>query len=140
MALPDTYRPSPHCPSLAPCCLCKKKKKKNWGCALTIVAPMPTIRALMIVRTILRGEEKYRPQLRCNQYTPPRPTVRVSHCQLPSHRRYLQLNQLANSALIKLNKLLKLGIPSAMIQAIIQQIKPMATQEPTETRSRPPMR
>lgn len=31
MALPDTYRPSPHCPSLAPCCLCKKKKKKKLG-------------------------------------------------------------------------------------------------------------
>lgn len=113
---------------------------KTCVCALTIVAPMPTIRTLMIIRTILRGEEKYRPQLRCNQYTPPRPTAQVSHCQLPSHRRYVQLNQLANSALIKLNKLLKLGIPSAMIQAIIQQVKPMATQEPTETRSRPPMR
>lgn len=34
---------------------------------LTIVPPMITIRALVIVRAILRGEEKYRPQLRCNQ-------------------------------------------------------------------------
>jgi len=105
-------------------------------CALTIVAPMPTIRALMIVKAILRGEEKYRPQLRCNQYTPPRPTARVScHCHRFITTWHLQLNQLANSALIKLNKLLKLGIPSAMIQAMIQQVNPMATQEPTETRS-----
>lgn len=34
---------------------------------LTIVPPMIAIRALIIVRAILRGEEKYRPQLRCNQ-------------------------------------------------------------------------
>lgn len=101
---------------------------------------MPTIRTLMIVKAILRGEEKYRPQLRCNQYTPPRPTARVSHYSHLVIFGHLQLNQLANSALIKLNKLLKLGIPSAMIQAMIQQVKPMATHEPTEIRSRPPMR
>lgn len=71
----------------------------------------------------------------------------------------LQLNQLAKRELwntasqktyprrdtvtpltIKLNKLLKVGIPSAMIHAIIQQVNPMPTHDPTETRSRWPMR
>jgi hypothetical protein len=40
---------------------------------LTIVAPIPTINMLMIVKQIFRGEENHLPQLMCNQYTPGRP-------------------------------------------------------------------
>lgn len=54
--------------------------------------------------------------------------------------RDIQLNQLAKRALIKLSRFSKEGIPSAIIQAMIQQVTPMPTHEPTDTRSRPPMR
>lgn len=41
--------------------------------SLTMVAPIPTIRMLIIVKQIFRGEENHLPQLMCNQYTPGRP-------------------------------------------------------------------
>lgn len=52
----------------------------------------------------------------------------------------LQVNQLAKSDAIKLSKLSKTGIASAIIHARIQTTNPMATQEPVAMKSRECMR
>lgn len=52
----------------------------------------------------------------------------------------LQVNQLAKSDAIKLNKLSKTGIASAMIHARIQTANPIATQDPVAIQSRECMR
>lgn len=52
----------------------------------------------------------------------------------------LQVNQLAKSDAIKLNKLSKTGIASAIIHARIQTANPIATQDPVAIQSRECMR
>lgn len=93
------------------------------------------------VRNILVGDAKYWPLFMWSQKIALKPSmsyVSADHsCDVP---RDLQVNQLAKSDAIKLSRLLKTGIASAIIHASNHTAAPIAIQEPVATQSRLCMR
>lgn len=100
------------------------------------------MRTLTKVSTILVGDAKYWPLFMWSQKIALKPSA--SHVSF-YHRSgdvqgALQVNQLAKSDAIKLSRLLKTGIASAMIHASNHTTAPIAIQEPVATQSRLCMR
>ena len=105
IANPEAYNPKPHC------LIVSFSNAENLE-ELTIAAPMPKISTFNTVKKIFRGLLKYLPRFMKSQKTPLSPYV----------------NQLAKSALISDSKSLKMGIASAMIQAMIHSMTMIISQ------------
>lgn len=82
MALPDTYRPSPHCPSLAPCC--QRVGKRVCVCTYYRRANAHN-QNVNDRQDDLAGRRKVPTPVEVQPvHTTKTDCTRVSHCQLPS--------------------------------------------------------